>query len=119
MSFDDESNWQVVYNQFHTSIDGNSIGRILIPGAFTQHTIRAYTISLQAKSTWWLGGRLTQLLGSGTLGPDFEASRWLVPLKNQTLIQLPILTSEYRLKFEPAKWHKEIALVIEKYTGNN
>lgn len=117
MSLDDETKWQVVYNQFHTAINVNPIGKILIPGTFTQHTIRAYTTSMIAKPTWWLGGRLTQLLGAGTSGPDFEASRWVVPLKNQTLIQLPALTAQYRLKFEPAKWHREIALVIEIYTG--
>jgi hypothetical protein len=117
MPLDNASDWQLVYNGFHPTVGENPIEKILIPGVFTQHTIRAYTISLQAKPTWWLGGRLTQLLGSSTSGPDFEASRWIVPLKRQTLIMLPALTSEYRLKFEPAHWHKEIALVIETYTG--
>jgi hypothetical protein len=89
------------------------VNEILIPGTFTQHTIRAYATSLKAKPNWWLAGRLIQLLG--TSSPDFEASRWAVPLKRRKLIQLPVLTTEYRLKFEPAKWHKEIALVIEIY----
>jgi hypothetical protein len=118
MSLDDETRWQIAYNSFHSATDESSIEKILIPGVFTQHTIRIYTVSLQAKPTWWLSGRLTQLLGSSASGPDFEASRWTIPLKRQTLIVLPALTSEYRLKFEPAKWHKEIALVIEIYIGN-
>ena len=114
--FDDESNWQTIYNGFHSSIDEKSpIEEITIPGFFTQHTIRAYCNSLQAKPHWWLGGRLIHILGNTT--PDFEASRWLVPLKKRTLIQLPLLTAEYRLKFEPAYWHKNLALVIEVYTG--
>ncbi|MEG4842624.1 hypothetical protein [Microcoleus sp. B9-D4] len=116
MPLDDESNWTTVYNQFHAATGENPIPKILIPGTFTQHTIRAYSISQQAKPTWWLGGRLTQLLGSSA-GPDFEASHWPVPLKRQVLIILPQLTVEYRIKFEPARWHKEIALVIESYTG--
>jgi len=118
MPLDDESNWQIVYNGFHLATEENPINKILIPGAFTQHTIRAYATSLPAKPHWWLAGRLTQLLGNSLSAPDFEASRWAVPLKARTLIQLPVLTSEYRLKFEPAKWHKEIALVIEIYTGS-
>lgn len=115
---DDESNWQIVYNQFHSAVGENPIDKIIIPGFFTQHTIRAYCLSLTAKPTWWLGGRLVHLLGSSTTGPDFEGSRWPVPLKARTFIQLPQLTVEYRLKFEPARWHKEIAIVIESYTGS-
>ncbi|EGK83504.1 hypothetical protein D0A34_09595 [Microcoleus vaginatus PCC 9802] len=118
MSLDDESNWEVVHNGFYSAAGENPIEKILIPGSFTNHTIRAYTTSLQAKPTWWLAGRLTQLLGSSTSGPDFEASRWAVPLKRQTLIKLPVFTAEYRIKFEPVRWLKEIALVIEIYTGN-
>ena len=117
MSLDDENNWQNIYNGFHLAAGENPIGKILIPGFQTQHTIRAYTTSLQAKPTWWLSGRLTQLLGSSTSAPDFEASRWVVPLKRRTLIELPQLTTEYRLKFEPVRWLKEIAIVIEVYTG--
>ncbi|MEG4108997.1 hypothetical protein [Microcoleus sp. S13_C5] len=117
MALDDERDWQLIYNGFHSATDESPIEKILIPGAFTQHTIRIYTVSLQAKPTWWLGGRLTQLLGNGTASPDFEASRWVVPLKRQTLIKVPVLTSEYRLKFEPVRWLKEIAIVVEIYTG--
>ena len=113
---DDESKWQTVYNQFYASPDGESpIGSITIPVIFTQHIIRAYSNSLQAKPHWWLGGRLIQLLGNTE--PDFEVSnsRWKVPLRRRTLIQVPRLTNEYRLKFEVARWHKEIAIVIENY----
>jgi hypothetical protein len=113
MSLDNEDNWQIVYNGFHSSNGENPIGKILIPGNFTRHTIRVYTNSLIAKPTWWLGGTLTHLLRSAT--PDFEATRWTIPLNRITLIQVPMLTSEYRLKFEPARWHREIALVIESY----
>ncbi|MEG4066257.1 hypothetical protein QUA42_02695 [Microcoleus sp. Pol11C2] len=116
MPLDDETNWQTIYNNFHSTSDTTPIGAILIPGTFTQHTIRAYANSLPAKASWWLAGNLTQLLGSNN-SPDFEASRWMVPLKRKTLIKLPLLTTQYRLKFEAARWHKEIALVIEIYTG--
>jgi hypothetical protein len=116
MSLDDENNWQTVYNQFHSVTNGNFIGKISIPGIFTQHTIRAYATSLVAKPHWWLAGRLTQILGSNSQ-IDFEGSRWQVPLNRIMLIQLPLLTESYRLKFEVPRWHKEIALVIENYTG--
>jgi len=116
MSLDNESNWQTVYNQFHSVTGKNLIGKISIPGNFTQHTIRAYATSLVAKPHWWLAGTLCQVLGSNT-SLDFEGSRWRVPLNRITLIQLPQLTTTYRLKFEVPRWHKEIALVIETYTG--
>jgi hypothetical protein len=117
MPLDNPSDWQLVYNGFHAAVGKNPIEKILIPGVLTQHTIRIYTTSLQIKATWWLAGQLTQLLGENTSAPDFEASRCVVPLKRQTLIILPVLTSEYRLKFEPARWHKEIAIIIEIYIG--
>lgn len=117
MPLDDETNWQNIHNGFYSVTGANPIDKILIPGFYTQHTLRVFTTSLQAKPHWWLAGRLTQLLGSNSSGPDFEASRWTVPLKRQTLIKLPVLTSEYRLKFEPVRWLKEIAIVIEIYTG--
>lgn len=117
MPLDNEADWQAIYNNFHAATDKPPIGNISIPGTFTNHTVRIFATSLQAKPTWWLGGRLVQLLGTPTSDPDFEASRWVIPLRVRTLVQLPVLTSEYRLKFEPARWHKEIALVIEIYTG--
>jgi len=33
------------------------------------------------------------------------------------LIRLPELTTNYHLKFHVPHWHKEIALVVEAYTG--
>jgi hypothetical protein len=118
MALDNENNWQSVYNQFHSVTGEISIGKILIPGTFTKHTIRIYSTSLAAKPHWWLAGTLCQLLGSNSsTQPDFEGSRRRVPLNRITLIQLPPLTTIYRLKFEVPRWHKEIALVIEVYTG--
>jgi hypothetical protein len=116
LSLDDESKWQTVYNQFHSVIGKNLIGKISIPGSLTQHTIRVYATSLVAKTHWWLAGSLTQILGSNSQ-IDFVASRWQIPLNQISLIQLPQLTLSYRLKFEVPRWHKEIALVIETYTG--
>jgi hypothetical protein len=112
---DDENKWLTIHNGFYSATGKNPIGSIQIPGFLTQHTVRAYSNSLPAKAEWWLGGRLVHLLGS--TAPDFEATRCLVPLRRRTLIRLPELTTEYRLKFEVAKWHKEIALVIEVYIG--
>lgn len=113
---DDETKWQTVYNGFHAAVDEKTpINEIIIPGFFTQHTLRVYCTSLQAKPSWWLGGNLKHLLGTAT--PDFVGSHWQVQLKAKTLIVLPLLTTEYRLKFKPAKWLREIALVIETYTN--
>jgi len=116
MTLDDESNWEVVYNGFHSATTDNPISKILIPGTFTKHTIRIYAISLAAKPHWWLAGDLSHLLGSNSQ-PDFEGSRWRVPLNKIMLIRLPELTTNYRLKFDVPFWHKEIALVVEAYTG--
>jgi hypothetical protein len=116
MSLDNENNWKVVYNGFHSTVDENPIGKILISGTFTQHTIRIYAKSLVAKPRWWLAGYLSHLLGANSQ-PDFEGSRWRVPLNRIMLVRLPELTTNYRLTFEVPSWHKEIALVIETYTG--
>lgn len=117
MTLDNPSNWESAYNGQHfASGTDESIGRILIPGVFTQHIIRAYPTSLVAKPYWWLGGTLTQILGSANSEPDFEGSNWRIPLNKITLIRLPQLTAEYRLKFEPARWHREITISIDKYT---
>lgn len=116
MSLDDENNWQTIYNQFHSVTGESLIGKIAIPGSLTQHTIRVYATSLVAKPHWWLAGELTQLLGDNSQ-IDFVGSRWRIPLNRITLIPLPQLTTSYRLKFEVPRWHKEIALVIETYTG--
>jgi hypothetical protein len=105
-----------LYNQFHSVTGENVIGKVSIPGSLTQHTIRAYATSLIAKPRWWLAGSLTQILGSNSQ-IDFEGSCWRVPLNRITLIQLPQLTTSYRLKFEVPHWHKELAIVIEVYTG--
>jgi len=115
MTLDNESNWQAVYNGFHSATSESSISKIVIPGTFTQHIIRIYATSKVAKPHWWLAGTLLHLLGSSQ--PDFEGSRWRVPLNRIILIRLPELTTSYRLKFEVPRWHKEIALVVEAYTG--
>lgn len=115
MTLDNESDWQTTYNGFQSFTNENPIRTIEIPGFLTNHTIRVYATSLSAKPQWWLGGRLVQLLGASS--PDFEASRWSVPLKRRVLIQLPALTTTYRLKFEPVRWITEIALIIEIYIG--
>jgi hypothetical protein len=112
---DDESNWEVVYNGFHSGTRESPIKVILIPGTFTQHTIRIKATSKVAKAHWWLAGTLSHLLGIGQL--DFEGSRWRVPLNKIMLIRLPELTTSYRLKFEVPRWHKELELVVEAYTG--
>jgi len=116
MTLDNEANWQTVYNGFHLGTNESPIDKILIPTSLTQHTIRIYTTSLQAKPTWWLAGRLIQLINNS--GIDFEGSRWAVPLNRLTLLQLPLLTSDYRLKFEPVRWVSEIALTVEIYNGS-
>ena len=116
MGLDDDSNWQSIHNQFYSVTGEGLIGKILIPGSFAEHTIRIYANSLVAKPHWWLAGTLCQLLGSNS-EPDFEGSRWRVPINRITLIQLPQLTTSYRLKFEVPRWHKELALVVEAYTG--
>ncbi|MCC3411058.1 MAG: hypothetical protein JGK24_08395 [Microcoleus sp. PH2017_29_MFU_D_A] len=119
MSLDNQSNWEVIYSGTHSAAVGleQGIGRILIPGSFSQHIIRAYASSSVAKPRWWLGGTLTQVLNNGSAQVDFEGSRWQVPLNRTTLISLPELTGEYRIKFEPAPWHKQIQLTLEIYNS--
>jgi hypothetical protein len=115
MSLDNENNWQTIYKQSHSVTGESLIGKISIPGSLTQHTIRISATSLVAKPHWWLAGDLTQVLGNNSV-VDFEGSRWRVPLSRMTLIQLPQLTTSYRLKFEVPHWHKQIAIVVEIYT---
>jgi hypothetical protein len=121
MGLENDSNWQSIYNAFHPSpFLEKPFGRfhkILIPQSITQHTVRIYATSFSAKAEWWLAGDLIQLLGDNT-NPDFEGSRHRIPLRRITLVNVPLLTSQYRLKFEPAFWLREIAIVIEVYVGN-
>lgn len=115
MDFGNESNWQIVYNGSHSATDEEPIGSILIPETFTQHNIRVYAASSAAKSHWWFAGTLFHLLSSNE--PGFVGSWHTVRLKKITLIQLPKLTTSYRLKLEVPKWLKQIALVVESYIG--
>jgi hypothetical protein len=118
MGLENDSDWQSVYNALHSSPSPQEpIGKILIPRSFEQHTIRIYTSSFLAKPSWWLAGNLTQLLGDN-LNPDLEGSRHTIPLRRITLVNLPLLTSQYQLKFEPVRWLREVAIVIEVYIGN-
>jgi len=117
MGLENDSDWQSVYNALYSSPSPQEpIGRILIPGSFAQHIVRIYATSFPAKPSWWLAGTLTQLLGDN-LNPDFEGSRHRIPLRRITLVKLPLLTSQYKLKFEPVHWLREVAIVIEVYTG--
>lgn len=118
MGLENDSDWQSIYNALHSSPSPQEpIGKILIPGSLAQHTIRIYTTSFSAKPSWWLAGDLTQLLGDN-LDPDFEAQKTRVPLRRITLVKIPLLTPQYRLKFEPVHWLREIAIVIEVFIGN-
>jgi hypothetical protein len=118
-----ENNWETVFNNSFTAAineeTGKSlpIGKILIPIAFTAKFIRIYLNSTTAKSHWWLGGNLSQLLENDSQ-IDFVAQSWRIPLKVIFLIEVELLTTEYKLKFEPAPWLKHIAIVIEKYIGD-
>jgi len=117
MGLENDSDWQSVYNGLHFSPSPKEpIDKILIPGSLTRHTVRVYTTSFAAKPSWWLAGNLTQILGDN-FNPDFEGSRHTIPLRRITLVNLPLLTSQYQLKFEPVHWLREIAIVIEVYTG--
>jgi hypothetical protein len=117
MGLENDSDWQSVYNALHSSPSPEEpIGKILIPGNLTQHTIRIFATSFSAKPSWWLAGDLIQLLGDN-LNPEFEGSRHRIPLRRIILVNIPVLTFQYRLKFEPPFWLREVAIVVEVYVG--
>jgi hypothetical protein len=116
------SNWITIFNDSYSAVLDDEterpqpIDKILIPYIFTGKFVRIYTKSTSAKSKWWLAGKLLMLLEDDSQ-LDFIAQQWRVPLKVITLIQIPELTSEFKLKFEPAYWLNDIAIVVEKYIG--
>jgi len=114
MTLDNESKWNTIYNGSHSQTGETPISSILIPGVITEHTIIIYAVSSRAKPNWWLAGELIHLLKNAQ--PDFQGSSWRIPLNRIVLIQLPQLTTSYRLKFQVPRWHQEMALVVESYT---
>lgn len=116
-----EASWLTVFNASYNAIEDetgkfNSIEKIILPGVFTNKFIRIYLNSVSAKPKWWLGGTLVQLLQNDSQ-LDFEVKRWRVPLRVISLIEINQVTTEYKLKLEPASWLKDIAIVIEQYIG--
>ena len=115
-----DANWFQVFNGNYAGIiDPESqktlpIETIKFPVTFTKPFIRLFCKSTSAKPIWYKAGNLFQLLKSES-GLDFIAEKnWLIPLNNLQLIQVPVLTIDYQLKFKPAKWLKQIAIVIEE-----
>jgi len=117
MTLDNPNDWSRVFEgNFQIAQFGSYKGRIepIITPSLTQHTIKIHTTSISAEPTWWYAGRLTQILGTTE---QIEATQSKIPLNRTTLIQLPVLTLGYRLKFEAARWHKHIQIIVDIYTG--
>jgi hypothetical protein len=117
-----DSNWTTIFNATYTaslSTTGrpNPIDKIYVPYDFTNQFVRIYLKSESAEPHWWLGGKLIQLIQSDSPF-DFEVQPLLrIPLNRITLFEAKLIAPQYQLKFEPAKWLKEIAIVIEQYIG--
>lgn len=114
-------NWETRFNGSYLATESESgkhisISKIEIPGVFEKKIIRIFSNSISAKPSWWYSGQLIQLIQSGNQ-LDCEVFRWSIPLKVLSLIEVKMITSQYTLKFQPAKWLKDIAIVVEQYTG--
>jgi hypothetical protein len=116
MSLNNPSNWARVFEGvFQMAQFGPYRGQIepIWTPPLTQHTIRVYASSSEAKLHWKYAGELTQVVGV----EGMETSRSKVYLNRWCLFFLPQLVLEYKLKFECPYWHKRMKLVVEVYTA--
>ncbi len=91
------------------------IGIHLIPIVFDSHTLLVGASSSTAKPNWRLGFYLRALIASAV--GMAEASNYPIPF-GLNLIQLPKLSSEYRLRAYIPKWHQTMEMKIWKYVGS-
>lgn len=114
MTLDNPSNWSRVFEgTFYMAQLGSYRGRIepIWSSPFTYHTIRVRTTSTEAKDTWKYAGKLVQVFGI----EEMETVPANIPLNRYTLIVIPQPILDYRLRFQPAPWHKQIQIVVDAY----
>lgn len=118
------ANWRSVYQQMHRANPSRRRGYIpivpiQIPILFESHILAAAADSQFAREHWWLGYRIKMLIdvpGSDFL--DFAAYEVAIPVnRGGTLIRLPKLAPQFRLRAEVPFWHEEMLITIYEYTG--
>jgi hypothetical protein len=117
MTLSDPIHWSPVFKgSFYLAQSGSYKGRIepILTTPFSQSTIRFYAKSIEAKPSWKYAGELTLILGVEEMEimPRFQ-----IYLNRWSLIFVPQLVLEYRLKFEPAYWHKQMEVFADVYDG--
>lgn len=117
MGLEDESKWvQIHSSTSYISPHQGGIPPIRLLEPRGQPIIRIFCSSVNPRGTWRFGGFLFQFLSDGTQQPDLDANSWAIALEKLTIIEIPLITPVYRLRFEPARWHTQFTLQIGEFT---
>lgn len=114
--FGNGSNWLQSDSQ---SFSGYGIPNYIPPYQFEKHILAIFVGNSEAKSTWNLGGWLSQKIRLG-VGPnqlgESVANRRLWLRRTQLMIFEPLATT-YTLEIGFPRWFKKADLIIWEYWG--
>lgn len=122
LDVDNSANWVHIYGTTLYAAASSTIPPVYapipihsIPGIFYERTLAVGSSSTQTKPNWKLG---FWLIGAVQIPDVGLANITSVPIVlGLTLVRLPNLHSEFKLKAQIPKWHKEMSIDIWKYVG--
>ena len=89
-----------------------------IPILFTSNILAVATDQPEARTGWWYACSLRMYLdGPGIVGGEVFGIRRKIPLNRSTLIRLPKILPQYKLKVSIPPWHRKLSLTIWEYQG--
>jgi hypothetical protein len=122
----DESRWIQIHASLRevTYIEGTTdyypLTDALLPEVYTGRYLRVLVTYPQAKSTWFLGGRLA--LRANTIGSSVPTNlitpvikRLTVGINRAWIVEIPDFLAEYRVSFQPPIWFVYENLRIWEY----
>ena len=120
MSYDNDAYWvQHAMRDVQIS-DEDYLAGIRLPDMVfaspdPRETYRVTVFSVDAKSSWWLGGTLYRCIGAIEQELDFVSGRQVIPLNQITLVTLPARSQETYFRFQAAFWFRQCTLLVERY----
>jgi hypothetical protein len=117
------THWEQIYNETKTAVTPlpgrfSPLKRIDVPILLHEPAIAVGISSSTSPTHWRYAGELIQrhtISGVSSGLVDGQKTRCL--LNNITLIQMPLLTPDYRLSFDVPPWIQSIDLSVWRYTG--
>lgn len=122
LQIDNAAHWQQVYSEQKTRASGQN-GEIPIPDfdipiLLTSHVLAVGTSSEYARSHWWLGCRVQQVLSATGTGFGYlPAAIVNIPVNRVTLVILPRYAAQFRLRVSVPYWHRELRVTVYEYVG--